>query len=298
MQLHTPLYQKAVEVTGLPWPDFVKNCIEDYRKYGTEMCWLNHSGLDMLGKTDGGSIRRVPLYAISDGKVLHIANPETPNGRYLTYEYSGISPAVLTKNGKKWCAEHMEECVLKLGQIVRKNELIGYQGWTGHVIPRSVWGTHCHFKMFDENDELIDPMLYLTGAIELPAWTEEEEMVTIPGTKYKYISSRGNLRSEPRVATETLTGRYIMPNDVVEVTAWQKDEEHTWAKVGDVWFAAVEGGSPWVEAVSDNSLSLMEKITALENQAIALEHNFVLAQAEAGRLSAIIDAGRFELDKK
>ncbi len=162
MYIYHLAYKDTVLVTGLPDPAIVALCTEDYEVEYPSLWWAGHTGLDAY-KSPAGT----PLYALSYGTVLHVATPATPTGTYLAYVYSGIAVAVRAADGKTWCVEHMSSCPLMVNDTINKGDLIGYQGWTGTVEPPGPGGEHSHTKLFDANNNLIDPMLYVTDQIQI-----------------------------------------------------------------------------------------------------------------------------------
>lgn len=164
MEMQHLAYKQNVLITGLPHPLTVL-CLTDYTVYGVDLCWPGHTGVDAY---KAGT--NVPLYAISDGVVLEVSTAADPNHTYVRYEYAGIAPAVRTKNGLTWAVEHMQECFVEAGDYVVKGQAIGYQGYTGNVIPAGVGGTHSHTKFFDQFNTLIDPIPYITSQILIPGY--------------------------------------------------------------------------------------------------------------------------------
>jgi murein DD-endopeptidase MepM/ murein hydrolase activator NlpD len=118
---------------------------------------VEHKGLDMFG------IWRAQIRVISDGVVVtHWPPPGTKqNGIiYKGHETRGGYIVVEHDNGITSTYSHLSETYISENQRVYAGQVIGRQGNTGKTT--GDWGgSHLHFEIIDENEEYINPLLYL-----------------------------------------------------------------------------------------------------------------------------------------
>ena len=88
------------------------------------------------------------IYAAYSGKVVWIKNNSNVTGRNKKkYWNLGNRIVIKHKNGEYTAYEHLKYkgAIVKVGQKVRKGEIIGYSGNTGW----STIGPHLHFEVFN-----------------------------------------------------------------------------------------------------------------------------------------------------
>lgn len=94
-----------------------------------------HSGIDI------GAIKRgVPgdrLYVVQKGQVKYVGRNTSSLGNYVIIEHEGFC----TLYG------HMHTIAVDVGQNVNAGRLVGTMGYSGHVLPRGIGGTHLHFEI-------------------------------------------------------------------------------------------------------------------------------------------------------
>jgi len=98
-----------------------------------------HRGVDISAE------KNTPIYAAEAGWVIY-------QGR----KFHGYGKLVIVEHSKVWATfyAHMNDFAVKEGQWVKKGDVIGYVGSTGHST-----GTHLHFEVRYKNKP-IDPLPY------------------------------------------------------------------------------------------------------------------------------------------
>ena len=116
-----------------------------------------HYGLDTtLWKGTYGTFGTIQAFA--DGKVIDIWDQETDNKNYQ--QSSGNRVMIDHGNGYQTRYYHLAKGVtnyVKLGQIVKKGDAVGYMGNTGHS-----FGGHLHLEV-RINGTAVDPLPYVLG---------------------------------------------------------------------------------------------------------------------------------------
>lgn len=115
-----------------------------------------HSGIDIK------DLFRTPIYAAHEGKIEGLELGRTGTGGIMVFVWSPF-----LEDGTKLVKivsgyAHLDECVVKLGDIVTQGQLLGYMGNTGFVISGETpyWGNapagagvHLHFMMYENRFE-------------------------------------------------------------------------------------------------------------------------------------------------
>ena len=101
-----------------------------------------HTGIDIIGK------KGTPIYATADGVV--VTNPEG---------YSGYGITVVINHGRGYQTlyAHLSKTNVKIGQKVKRGEVIGFMGSTGLSV-----GVHLHYEVI-KNGQKINPIHYFYG---------------------------------------------------------------------------------------------------------------------------------------
>jgi murein DD-endopeptidase MepM/ murein hydrolase activator NlpD len=101
-----------------------------------------HTGIDIIGK------HGTPIYATADGVVIEQADG-----------YSGYGIVVFINHGRgyKTAYAHLSKKTVKIGQKIKRGDVIGYMGSTGLSV-----GTHLHYEVF-KKDEHVNPIHYFFG---------------------------------------------------------------------------------------------------------------------------------------
>ena len=88
-----------------------------------------------------------PILAAADGLVTFVGgDPSSGLGWYIEIEHP---------NGWRTVYAHLSEFAVYQGQLVKRGEIIGYNGTTGQST-----GPHLHFEVH-HNDWYVDPMAVL-----------------------------------------------------------------------------------------------------------------------------------------
>jgi len=93
-----------------------------------------------------------PIYAAESGKVVWIKNNSKVGGRdKKKYWNLGNRIVIKHRNGEYTAYEHLKYkgAIVRVGQKVRKGQIIGYSGNTGW----STIGPHLHFEVFNNPSE-------------------------------------------------------------------------------------------------------------------------------------------------
>jgi len=90
-----------------------------------------------------------PVFAALGGMVVWLRNNSNQGGPYKKYWLKGNRIVIAHKNNEFTAYEHLryKGAVVKVGDKVRKGQLIGYSGNTGYS-----FGPHLHFEVFNNPD--------------------------------------------------------------------------------------------------------------------------------------------------
>ncbi|MDT8715579.1 M23 family metallopeptidase [Clostridium sp. 19966] len=92
------------------------------------------------------------VHAVLDGKVEAIDNDKTELGEYIIVDH---------QNGLKTIYSNLREDVkVKVGDTVKKNQIIGYVGKTRTSYSQEKFGDHLHFEVM-KGTEYVDPAKYI-----------------------------------------------------------------------------------------------------------------------------------------
>ena len=110
--------------------------------------YANHNGVDFA---NGPGLYGASVVASDDGQVVGADMWEYSYGHHVTIDHG---------NGMKTIYCHMSNINVRVGQNVKKGEVLGGVGCTGNVIPRGMGGTHLHFGVI-VNGAFVNPFNYL-----------------------------------------------------------------------------------------------------------------------------------------
>ena len=110
--------------------------------------YSGHNGVDFA---NGPGLYGASVVASDDGQVVGADMWEYSYGHHVTIDHG---------NGMKTIYCHMSNISVSVGQNVKKGQVIGGVGCTGHVIPAGVGGTHLHFGVV-VNGSFVNPFSYL-----------------------------------------------------------------------------------------------------------------------------------------
>ena len=262
----------------------------------------DHPGIDLV-RRDG--VKGCPLYSPCDGIVREAVGPGgspgnfggADSGLYVAIQAYGNAPDgyLVDKVG------HMRDVSVRAGQPVKDGDLIGHEGWTGHVIPDNSAGEHSHNAMFyvHNNDyshpDYIDPTRFLYGdSMVINPIPQEVTTVNIKViARYKITEPEIRLRSSP-LTTAPIVGK-VVAGDVVDATELVDGEGYTWGNTGVGYAALYKGVTPWAvpvpPAAADTS-ALEEQIRSLGALVDARDARIVLQDADIAAQSAKIEVAR------
>ncbi len=96
-----------------------------------------HDGLDLVG------IDSKEVHATISGTV-HYAGWENPGNHAQGF---GQYVCIRGTDGLLYYYGHLSELKCKTGDLVACTDVIGIEGYTGHVIPSGPGGSHCHYEI-------------------------------------------------------------------------------------------------------------------------------------------------------
>ena len=110
--------------------------------------YAGHNGVDFA---NGPGLYGASVVASDDGQVVGADMWEYSYGHHITIDHG---------NGMKTIYCHMSTLSVSVGQNVKKGQVIGAVGCTGHVVPSGMGGTHLHFGVI-VNGSFVNPFSYL-----------------------------------------------------------------------------------------------------------------------------------------
>lgn len=281
-------------------------------KFTTRFSKPDHPGVDLVPEP------RIPgcsLYAICDGIVREAVGPGispgnfggADSGFYVAIQAYGNKPDgyLVDKVG------HMRDVSVKAGQSIKDGDLIGHEGWTGHVIPASPDGEHTHNAMFHvrnndyKNMEYIDSTPFLEGKSMIinPVPQEDNNMgYLVFGQKLQYTDrDQLAIHADPNLEKTNVIGQ-IKPDEICTIDGVVNlPNGMTMGHDGRGWYSLGGPDRYWFKPVeSVNNSAELEKLkldkAALEAQAASLTTERNNNIAEVNRLREIILDGPRRMD--
>lgn len=128
---------KAKNNYTLPLP---KKSVQKWTKRGSSA----HKG-KLKHSLDFTCEEGTPVYASCSGEVVWVKDDSNKGGNHRRYWFDGNRIVLKHKNGEYSAYEHLQYqgAMVKVGEEVRKKQLIGYSGNTGFSE-----GPHLHFEVF------------------------------------------------------------------------------------------------------------------------------------------------------
>ncbi len=117
-----------------------------------------HGGIDFAAKIG------TPIYATADGKVLDVAIKFSGYGKVVEIDHGF---------GYKTRYAHMHEFAVRMGQNIKRGDLIGYVGNTGLST-----APHLHYEVLI-NDERVDPVHYFYNDLTPAEYEKMLELASI-----------------------------------------------------------------------------------------------------------------------
>lgn len=141
-----------------------------------------HPGIDLV------KAHKAPIYAFTGGTVLYAGMGKAGTG------LNNYGNVVVLKddNGRAQLYAHLDRVAVKIGDTIKKDELIGYQGNTGDVT-----GSHLHYEVREKTSPLYgwssDPA---NSTLEPTAYLRDFTPQPAPVTSTNYIVKAGDTLSE------------------------------------------------------------------------------------------------------
>ncbi|MDO4988528.1 MAG: M23 family metallopeptidase [Synergistes sp.] len=124
-------------IKNMRWPVTAKYISRGFKRRG-------HKGVDLIAP------KGTPIYAVLDGVVEVVSN-----GRGGFRGYGNV--ILINHGGKLWSLySHNSSNKVKIGQKVKRGELIATVGSTGHAT-----ANHLHFEVRNSRGTPLDPLKYL-----------------------------------------------------------------------------------------------------------------------------------------
>ncbi len=118
-----------------------------------------HAGMDFTAPTG------TPIYATGDGKVIQADAESRGYGNHIRIDHG---------YGYVTLYAHMSKMAVKVGQKVKRGDVIGFVGNTGKSV-----GPHCHYEV-RKNDEPINPVNFYFNDLTPEQYAKMLEMANDP----------------------------------------------------------------------------------------------------------------------
>jgi hypothetical protein len=123
--------------------------------------WAAHRARGSLGGIDFVDGYGTPIYAQADGVVTIVDNsPDGSGGRYVRVTFA---------DGSSTECLHASQWICSRGQVVRRNQLIGYSGASAFGSNYGTGGPHIHNHAITPSGVRIDPTPYIDWDGSTPA---------------------------------------------------------------------------------------------------------------------------------
>lgn len=154
-----------------------------------------HHGIDLgWNETKGGPNQ--PIFAAEDGTVIIVKDGDKSNVSWGNYVKIDHGNKIYTLYA------HLKQGVVaKKGQKVKKGDLIGYMGNTGHS-----FGNHCHFEIYEgsaDTTHRVNPRkrTYVYEGQEVSKGSKDDVM-------YYVEEPTNNKKSLDEIAQDVIAGKY------------------------------------------------------------------------------------------
>lgn len=154
-----------------------------------------HHGLDLGWNENKGGANQ-PIFAAEDGTVIIVKDGDKSNVSWGNYVKIDHGNKIYTLYA------HLKQGVVaKKGQKVKKGDLIGYMGNTGHS-----FGNHCHFEIYEgsaDTTHRVDPQkrTYVYEGQEVSKGSKDDVM-------YYVEEPATNKKSLDEIAQDVIAGKY------------------------------------------------------------------------------------------
>ena len=199
----------------------------------------NHKGIDIVKNKNGLDY----IVAAQKGKVIKIIS--NVKGRD---ESKGLGNYVELLHGgnikTRYCHLKYGSIKVKLGEIVKKGQVLGYMGDTGYT-----FGAHLHFEVLKNNKE-VNPLPYLEDKKTIEPYADDKftpgeyivkvNVLTVrkgPGTNYdfvRYNKLSKNAKEQMAKLTKRKVNGYVKNMEFTASKIKEKENE-VWAKTPSGW---------------------------------------------------------------
>jgi len=137
----------------------------------------NHVAVDVVKKTN----QLANIIAHSDGKVVWVQTGYKNNIGSSGNASYGNAVKIEHNNGYYTLYAHLNRVDVKVGQQLKKGQVIGYMGNSGNA-----YGAHLHFEVRNEKDVKINPTPYINA--DLPNMNRQTEPAVNPIEEYTVVA--------------------------------------------------------------------------------------------------------------
>jgi murein DD-endopeptidase MepM/ murein hydrolase activator NlpD len=191
-----------------------------------------HTGIDLVKS------HKAPIDAFTDGEVLYAGEGKSGTG----LGGYGIVVLISDKNGRGQLYAHLDSVAVKKGQMIKKGQVIGYQGATGQVT-----GSHLHYEVrkkaeskppygwiADRKNNCLDPTKYLTDFYKNEQKPSSDKTYKVVTTLDGYVTAADAKKRVSKVTT-VKPGTYYVFNEsqgMINVTS-KKGVPGSWINPAD-----------------------------------------------------------------
>ncbi len=196
-----------------------------------------------------------------DGTYYNCISISGKKSRYHQSELGGNQVELECYEGNKkrfFKMLHIADVLVKVGDIIDSNTIIGKQGNTGLVLSNKsrsdiTYGTHVHFEVRDENYNSINPRDYALFNIKVD-YREQTNEIDNSKKQIKILVDKINIRQSHSTNSNIIGGVY--KGEIYTVVDEQLDNKYNWYKIktslGLTGFVANEKGKQWIEISEPN----------------------------------------------
>lgn len=202
------------------------------------------------------------------GKHVHMRYDELGGNQVFIETYDGSEKL-------QFCFAHLDSILVKVGDIVDSNTVIGRQGNTGLVLSNKslddvTYGSHVHLEILNRSGNYIDPRKYASGEV-LTTYLEQSNEIDDSKEQIHILVDKINIRSLPSVTSDDIGDVYF--NEIYTVFDTTDDDTYTWyhikTSLGVEGYVASKHDSNWIEVyrihenITDNDTEEEHKIPKL-----------------------------------
>lgn len=169
---------------------------------------------------------------------------------------------------------HLGSTSVKVGDIVNKDTIIGYQGNTGLVLSsksrtNSTYGTHVHLEVKNSLGKSINPRSFADGSIEYN-FLPQTNIVDDSKKQFEVLVRSINIRQLPSETSKDLGNVY--DGEVYDILEEVDSELYTWYKIrtslGIDGYVASKKDSDWLKVTSPGTPSVIVDVPSDEENTI------------------------------